>query len=289
MYRNAASAAIPPRLDPMDTRNLEMPACSLQDKPDSLFERLAWFYALCREYLFRDHTEEIAHSLFPPQGPPPGTRLLELGCGPGFYACRLSEEFPNLRTTGVDLSFSLIQRARDRAAARRLSNCSFQRADAHSLPYASGSIDCIVVSRLFLIVPDKEGIVREIFRVLKPRGLCFIAEPTSGFRTRLPLALMWLLARLTTSAAGKYREPQQADVMSRPAFATLIHSQPWAEANLQYDGWYQYAVCERGTAPVAENSPDTEHLADLIRAQTASAASHFVPPSADRPVTPVFS
>jgi arsenite methyltransferase len=246
---------------------------------DSLFERLSWFYALCREYLFRDHTEEIAHSLFPPAGPAPSTRLLELGCGPGFYACRLSEEFPNLRTTGLDLSFSLIERARDRAAARHLSNCSFQHADAHSLPYASGSIDCIVVSRLFLIVPDKEGIVREIFRVLKPTGRCFIAEPTSGFRTRLPLALMWTLARLTTSAAGKYREPQQADVMSRLDFATLIHTQPWAAADLQYDGWYQYAVCRRGTAVVADTPRQPEHLATLIDSEAATPASHFVPPT----------
>ena len=273
----------------MDSSNCETPACTLPQTTDSLFERLSWFYALCREYLFRDHTEEIAHSLFPPEGPAPGTRLLELGCGPGFYACRLSEEFPNLRTTGVDLSFSLIQRAKDRAAARQLSNCSFQRADAHSLPHPSGSIDCIVVSRLFLIVPDKEGIVREIFRVLKPSGLCFIAEPTSGFRTRLPLALMWLLARLTTSAAGKYREPQQADVMSRTDFARLIHSQPWAAADLQYDGWYQYAVAVRGSAPVAETPLRPEHLSEVIRTQANSAAAHFVPPSLDSPVTHAFS
>ena len=273
----------------MDSSNCETPACSLPQTTDSLFERLSWFYALCREYLFRDHTEEIARSLFPSEGPAPGTRLLELGCGPGFYACRLSEEFPNLRTTGVDLSFSLLQRAKDRAAARQLSNCSFQRADAHSLPYPSGSIDCVVVSRLFLIVPDKEGIVREIFRVLKPSGLCFIAEPTSGFRTRLPLALMWLLARVTTSAAGKYREPQQADVMTRPAFATLIYSQPWAAIDLQYDGWYQYSVCVRGNAPVAETPQSPEHLAELIRAQASSAPRHFVAPIADRRVTHAFS
>ncbi len=265
----------------MNSPKCDTPAALVPQTTDSLFERLSWFYALCREYLFRDHTEEIAHSLFPPEGPLPGTRLLELGCGPGFYACRLSEEFPNLRTTGVDLSHSLIQRAKDRAAARQLSNCSFQHADAHSLPYPSGSIDTIVVSRLFLIVPDKEGIVREIFRVLKPTGLCFIAEPTSGFRTRLPLSLMWLLARLTTSAAGKYREPQQADVMSRPAFAALIHSQPWAAADLQYDGWYQYAVCRRGTAPVAETFLQPE--AELIRTEATSAPSHFVPPAHKHP------
>ena len=230
----------------------EQPACPPLTRPDSLFERLSWFYALCREYLFRDHTEEIAHALFPVQAPAEGTRLLELGCGPGFYVCRLAAEYPALRTTGVDLSVRLIERAQGRAAARQLSNCSFEHADAHSLPYPSGSVDCIVVSRLFLIVPDKEGIVREIFRVLRPDGRCFIAEPTSGFRTRLPLAMMWLLARLTTSPAGKYREPQQAEVMSREAFRSLIGSQPWSSAELFYDGWYQYAVCVRGEHAAAE-------------------------------------
>ncbi len=263
----------------MDSTKRDMPACSIPQTTDSLFERVSWFYALCREYLFRDHTQEITHSLFPPEGPETGARLLELGCGPGFYACRLSEEFPKLRTTGVDLSFSLIERAKERAAARHLSNCSFQRADAHSLPYPSGSIDSIVVSRLFLIVPDKEGIVREIFRVLKPSGLCFIAEPTSGFRTRLPLAVMWLLARLTTSAAGKYREPQQADVMTRPAFSALIHSQAWEAADLQYDGWYQYAVCRRGLAPAADAPVPSEHIAGLIESETKASPSQFVPPT----------
>lgn len=214
---------------------------------DSLFERLSWFYALCREYLFRDHTQEIIHSLFPDAAPVPGTRLLELGCGPGFYACRLSEELPTLQTTGVDLSVALIERATARAESRQLSNCSFQHADAHALPYLSGSVDCVVVSRLFLIVPNKEGIVSEIHRVLKAGGRCFIAEPTSGFRTRLPLAVMWILSRLTTSPAGKYREPQQADVMSRPDFEALVHTQSWESVAMEYDGWYQYAVCRRGT------------------------------------------
>jgi len=212
-------------------------------QPDSLFERVAWFYALCREYLFRDHTQEIVQSLFPVEPPRAGTRLLELGCGPGFYACRLSEELPALQTTGVDLSVRLIERARSRARSLRLRNCTFDHADAHELPYETESVDAIVVSRLFLIVPEKEQIVGEIFRVLRPEGRCFIAEPTSGFRTRLPLAVMWLLSRLTTSPAGKYREPQQADVMSRPAFGALVHSQPWGTVELEYDGWYQYAVC----------------------------------------------
>jgi arsenite methyltransferase len=216
---------------------------------DSLFERVAWFYALCREYLFRDHTQEIARSLFPGETPEAGAHLLELGCGPGFYACKLSEELPALHTTGVDLSENLIERATRRASSLGLPNCSFERADAHHLPYTDCSIDAVVVSRLFLIVPDKEGIIREIYRVLRSGGRCFVAEPTSGFRTRLPLAVMWLLARLTTSPAGKYREPQVADVMTRPDFETLIRSQPWGSIDMHYDGWYQYAVCQKDSAP----------------------------------------
>lgn len=238
----------------MERSDCEMPARSLT-QPDSLFERCSWFYALCREYLFRDHTQEIVRSLFPLERPQTGTRLLELGCGPGFYACRLSEELPHLTTTGIDLSDKLIKRAQTRARGLRLSNCDFRHGDAHALPYKENSIDAVVVSRLFLIVPDKEGIIREIFRVLRPHGRCFIAEPTSGFRTRFPLAAMWLLSRLTTSPAGKYREPQQADVMTRPDFESLIRSEPWASIELHHDGWYQYAVCQKASEEGKESGP----------------------------------
>ena len=232
-------------MEPSDCKAVSNSLPHTASEPDSLFERWAWFYSLCREYLFRDHTEEIAHSLFPADGPLPSTQVLELGCGPGFYACKLAQQYPQIATTGIDLSEQLIARARSRASARSLGNCTFRHGDAQALPELPGPIDAVIVSRLFLIVPNKEAVLAEILRVLRPGGRCFIAEPTSGFRTRLPLSCMWLLARLTTSPAGKYREPQQAEVMSRFDFASLIHSQPWGSVELEYDGWYQYAVCTK--------------------------------------------
>src|ERR1700721_2538416 len=221
----------------MEPSDCEMPGRTLTHAsarpPDSLFEGCSWFYALCREYLFRDHTREIARALFPAEGPAPGTRVLELGCGPGFYACRLSEEYPQIHTTGVDLSRRLLARAKSRAASRSLQNCTFAHGDAHSLPDASNSIDAIVVSRLFLIVAKREAVLSEIFRVLRPGGRCIIAEPTSGFRTRIPLGCMWLLSKLSSSPAGKYREPRRADVMSAPEFAGLVQSEPWGRGDLE--------------------------------------------------------
>jgi ubiquinone/menaquinone biosynthesis C-methylase UbiE len=231
----------------MDTSDCKLPGSTFVHQPESLFERCSWFYALCREYLFRDHTPEIAQSLFPIGGPEPGTHVLELGCGPGFYSCRLADEYPQLQTTGIDLSENLLLRAKRRASRRRLLNCEFRKGDAHALPSGLCRVDAVVVSRLFLIVPDRAAVVREIFRVLRPGGRCFIAEPTSGFRTRIPLSCMWVLSKFPHTPAGGYREPQQADVMSRTDFARLIASQPWGSTKIEYDGWYQYAVCEKSS------------------------------------------
>ena len=233
----------------MDSSDCNLSGTRIADQPDSLFDRCSWFYALCREYLFRDHTAEIAASLFPVSGPDRGTHVLEIGCGPGFYSCRRAEGYPEGQTTGVDLSESQLIRAKLRAARRHLVNCDFRLADAHALPPSLGAVDAVIVSRLFLIVLEREGVLSEIHRILRPGGRCFIAEPTSGFRTRIPLSCMWLLSKLTSSPAGKYREPRQADVMSREAFSALIHSQPWSVAEVRYDGWYQYAVCQKEDQP----------------------------------------
>jgi arsenite methyltransferase len=222
---------------------------------DSLFDRCAWFYALCREYLFHDHTPEIARSLFPLQ-PATGTHVLELGCGPGFYACQLAERYPQIIATGFDLSHRLIERARSRAAGRSLQNCDFVHGDAQSLPDLPYPVEAIIISRLFLIVPKREAVLSEAFRVLQPGGRCFIAEPASGFRTRIPLRCMWLLSALSSHPTENYREPRQADVMSRSEFTALIGSQPWALVEVVYEGWYQYAVCTKAADKPREAHAD---------------------------------
>jgi arsenite methyltransferase len=221
---------------------------------ESLFERCHWLYALCREYFFRDHTRQITSALFPSGDPAIGTRILELGCGPGLYACRFAKDFPQVTATGIDLSKRLIRRARTRAANLQLQNCTFLEGDAQALGELAHSVDAVIVSRLFLIVPDKEAVLAEIYRVLRPGGRCFIAEPTSGFASRLPLSAMWLVARLTGSPWREFREPQHAEVMPARDFLKLVQAPPWASVDMLRDDWYQYAVCQKSETQANDQS-----------------------------------
>jgi len=212
---------------------------------DSLFEHVAWVYVLCREHLFRDDTERIITALWPEGPPGPGARLIELGCGPGFYSCRLAERFPDMSVTGVDRSESQLRRARERAGALGLNNCHFRRINALDLSCVDAEFNIVLASRLFTILPEQNRAVAEMYRVLKPGGRCFIAEPRHAFRASIPLFAMWLLAGLNRSRNG-YREPHKARVFSAHAFQNLFPAQPWKKISIWQEGRYQYALCEKG-------------------------------------------
>jgi ubiquinone/menaquinone biosynthesis C-methylase UbiE len=212
---------------------------------DSLFEHVAWVYAFCREHLFRDDTERIIARLWPGGQPAPGTTLIELGCGPGFYSCRLAARFRDIAVTGVDRSESQLQRARERADTLGLTNCSFKRINALQLSCADGDFNILIASRLFTVLPEPDRAIAQMFRVLKPGGLCFIAEPRHAFRASIPLLAMWLLAGVTRFKNG-YCEPRKAAVFSASAFENLFPTQPWKRIETWQEGRYQYALCEKG-------------------------------------------
>jgi len=212
---------------------------------DSLFERVAWVYAFCRERLFRDDTDRIVSALWPTQMPKLGARVIELGCGPGFYSRKLAQRYPNIDVTGVDRSERQLSWARHRVEASSVRNCSFERVNVLSLPFADGSFDALIASRMFTILPEQQRAVDEMFRVLKAGGRCFVAEPRDAMRASIPLFSMWLLASVIHSDNG-YREPKKATVLSERAFNGLFKTLPWKSIRIWRDKRYQYALCEKG-------------------------------------------
>jgi ubiquinone/menaquinone biosynthesis C-methylase UbiE len=216
-----------------------------QDPSESLFEHVSWLYIFCREKLFRDDTDRIITALWPDGSPRAGDKMIELGCGPGFYSCRFAKRFCQLSVVGVDRSERQLAWARERAKEAALKNCQFERVNVLDIPCSDTTFNTLIASRLFTVLAEREKAIAEIYRVLTAGGRCFVAEPRSAFRASVPLLAMWLLARITRLENG-YREPRKAVVMSGDDFRGLFATQPWKYFECWQDDRYQYALCEKG-------------------------------------------
>jgi ubiquinone/menaquinone biosynthesis C-methylase UbiE len=131
-------------------------------------------------------------SLMRAAGLQPGQRVLDVGCGTGYFAGLLANSVGSTGlVVGVDASPEMIDYA-TRHRGRR-GNCEFQVGTAESLSFASEHFD-VVVSSLFMhhLPTDLQpAAVEEMHRVLRPRGTLLIAE------AHVPSAFGWrLLARL---------------------------------------------------------------------------------------------
>jgi SAM-dependent methyltransferase len=211
---------------------------------DSLFEHFAWLYIFCREKLFRDDTTRMIKTLWPGGRPKLADKLIELGCGPGFYSCNFAERFPEIEVVGVDRSPKQLAWAREKRNRLGLTNCRFKSDNVLELSLGDESFDVLVASRLFTVLPNRRRAVAEMHRVLRPGGRCFIAEPRWAFWASIPLFMMWVLAGLTHFKNG-YREPTRARVLSTREMNRLFATQPWRRIETWREGRYQYALCEK--------------------------------------------
>lgn len=100
-----------------------------------------------------------------------GKAVLDLGCGSGGITLHLVERQGAAHATGFDVERPVIETARQRAAARGLSDrVNFVQTPPGRLPFADASFDVVFSKDALLHVPDKDGLFAEIFRVLRPGG-----------------------------------------------------------------------------------------------------------------------
>ena len=97
-----------------------------------------------------------------------GGRILEVGVGTGLS---LPDYARTNRLTGVDLSAPMLRKAKERAAAFRLSNVeALAVMDAQRLGFQDGAFDVVVAQYVITAVPDPEATLDEFVRVLRPGG-----------------------------------------------------------------------------------------------------------------------
>lgn len=107
----------------------------------------------------------------------PGQVVLDLGCGAGtdlLIAAQMTGA--NGRVIGIDMTSSMLDRARASAYEMGFNNVELHEALIELLPLEDASIDVVISNGVIDLVPDKEAAFDEIDRVLRPGGRLQIAD-----------------------------------------------------------------------------------------------------------------
>src|SRR5712671_259884 len=100
--------------------------------------------------------------------------VLSVGCGPGTILRAISALHPTVRGTGVDISPTRVQQARERNAGNP--KVRIVCGDASALQFPWRSFDVVYTRMLLQYVAQKEGVVSEMVRVLKPGGIAVLQD-----------------------------------------------------------------------------------------------------------------
>jgi phosphatidylethanolamine/phosphatidyl-N-methylethanolamine N-methyltransferase len=111
----------------------------------------------------------------------PGDRILEVGVGTGINLALYPK---SCSITGIDLSGPMLDKARERAARKGVTDVRLLQMDAASLKFADNSFDIVYAPYLISVVPDPVRVANEMYRVCRAGGKVVLLN---HFRSPNPL------------------------------------------------------------------------------------------------------
>ena len=106
-----------------------------------------------------------------------GDVVIDLGSGAGNDAFVARHETGEAgKVIGIDFTPAMIERARQNAEKRGFNNVEFRQGDIEKMPVTANVADVIVSNCVLNLVPNKDGVLKEIYRVLKPGGHFSISD-----------------------------------------------------------------------------------------------------------------
>ena len=162
-----------------------------------------------------------------------GDRILEVGVGTGINATL----YPgNCAVTGVDLSDSMLEKARDRVAQHGVKNVRLLQMDAAAMTFADGSFDIVYAPYLINVVPDPLRVAKEMRRVCKVGGRIIFLN---HFRSTNPILSRFdrLVSPLTVHIGFK-------SDLDLPAFLAQAEMKALSIEKVNFPKIWSLVICE---------------------------------------------
>jgi SAM-dependent methyltransferase len=188
----------------------------------------------------------------------PGDTVLDLGSGGGIDVLLSARRVgPTGKAYGLDMTDEMLALARENQRQAGATNVEFLKGSIEAIPLPDDSVDVIISNCVINLSSDKDAVLREAFRVLKPGGRFAVSDVV--VRGEVPQEIRRSLELWAGCVAGALEESE---------YRARLHAAGFIDADVE--PWRIYRL-DDARAFLAESDVDVDRLAPLVEGRFASA------------------
>jgi arsenite methyltransferase len=188
----------------------------------------------------------------------PGQTVLDLGSGGGIDVLLSARRVgPTGKAYGLDMTDEMLALARENQQKAGATNVEFLKGTIEAIPLPDNSVDVIISNCVINLSSDKDAVLREAFRVLKPGGRFAVSDVV--VRGDVPADIKRSMELWVGCIAGALEETEYATKLKAAGFG-----------DVEVEPWRVYKI-EDARAFLTESGVDVDRLAPEVDGRFASA------------------
>jgi arsenite methyltransferase len=188
----------------------------------------------------------------------PGQTVLDLGSGGGIDVLLSAKRVgPTGKVYGLDMTDEMLALARENQQKAGATNVEFLKGTIEAIPLPDDSVDVIISNCVINLSSDKDAVLREAFRVLKPGGRFAVSDVV--VRGDVPADIRRSMELWVGCIAGALEETEYASKLRAAGFA-----------GVEVEPWRVYKI-DDARAFLTDSGVDVDRLAPLVEGRFASA------------------
>jgi arsenite methyltransferase len=188
----------------------------------------------------------------------PGQTVLDLGSGGGIDVLLSAKRVgPTGKVYGLDMTDEMLALARENQRKAGATNVEFLKGTIEAIPLPDQSVDVIISNCVINLSVDKDAVLREAFRVLKPNGRFAVSDVV--FRGDVPAEVRRSVELWVGCVAGALRDDEYASKLKAAGFV-----------DVELEPWRVYKV-EDARAFLSDAGIDVDRISPQVDGKVASA------------------